>query len=96
MLLNCLITFFAVTLILVPWEVGQDSCENLNLTVLYPPQSVLDGCNRPSNNSACDDACVARSDGCWLDYRSSVMSTIANHSSEPFLLIQVFIDMFCS
>ncbi len=91
-----------MTLILVPWEVGQVSCENLNLTlgqascenknrtdlpVLDLP--VLDGCNRPSNRSACDGNCVTKTDECFLDYGSSVMCTIANHSSEPLLLIRV-------
>ncbi len=89
MLLNLLITLFVVTLILVPWGVGLETCENFNLSVLDPPQTVLDGCNRPSNLSSCDGECVARSDNCWLDYRSSVMNTIANHSYDPLLLIQV-------
>ena len=103
LLLNFLITLFTVTLILVPWEVGQVSCENLNLTLGqascenknhtdFPDVDlpVLEGCNRPSNRSACDDNCVTKTDECFLDYGFSVMCTIANHSSEPLLLIQVF------
>jgi hypothetical protein len=89
-------------LILVPWEVGQVSCENLNLTLGqascekknrtdFPVDlPVLEGCNRPSNRSACDDNCMTKTDECFLDYGFSVVCTIANHSSEPLLLIQVF------
>ncbi|XP_032777252.2 transmembrane channel-like protein 7 isoform X2 [Daphnia magna] len=88
MLLNFFITFFVVTLILVPWEVGQTSCTNLNFTVLSPSQSALDGCSRSYNVSSCNDECMARNDSCWLEYRASVMTTIANHSSQPLLLIQ--------
>ncbi|XP_046635866.1 transmembrane channel-like protein 7 isoform X2 [Daphnia pulicaria] len=101
LLLNFLITLFTVTLILVPWEVGQVSCENLNLTLGqascenknrtdFPDVDlpVLEGCNRPSNHSACDDNCVTKTDECFLDYGFSVMCTIANHSSQPLLLIQ--------
>lgn len=89
MLLNFLIASFVVILIIVPWEIGQNTCENFNLTILEPPQSVLDGCNRPNNLSVCDPECTTRSDTCWLEYRSSVMTTISNHSYDALLLIQV-------
>ena len=94
MLLNFFITLFVVTLILVPWGVGLKTCENFDQSVLDPQQSVLDGCNRPSNLSVCDGECVAKSDSCWLDYRLSVLTTIANHSKDPLMLIQVCLDNF--
>lgn len=89
MLLNLLIASFIVVFIVIPWELGQRTCGNLNVSAVDPPEAILDGCNRPNNFTKCDVDCTSQSDGCWLEYRSSVVATIVNHSFEIPLLIQV-------
>ena len=85
-LLNIFTTLFLSVFIIVPWTIGQQtSCPDFNSSTDRP----LSGCDARLNLTTCDETCVLKSDACWNEYRLSVASTTANHSSEPLQLIQV-------
>ncbi len=88
LLLNIVIAGFVVVFMIIPWELGKESCPNftLNDTAEFV-EPILEGCSM--NSSVCDDQCVSKSDSCWNDYRNSVLITVSNHSLDPFQIIQV-------
>lgn len=91
LLLNIVITAVVSVFMILPWEVGKETCPNfsLNSTSFDLNDPVLEGCSASNNSSACDEFCIMKSDRCWHDYRLAVMSTVANHSSQPLRLVQV-------
>lgn len=87
LLLNLVITGFVVVFMIIPWELGKESCSNFKLNTTDFIKPILQGCS--GNSSDCDENCVSESDDCWNHFRNSVLTTKFNHSSYPLKIIQV-------
>ena len=88
LLLNLVITGFVVVFMIIPWELGKESCPNFILDTTEFIKPILEGCSR--NSSDCDEDCVSNSDRCWNSYKDSVLTTKSNHASYPLKIIQVW------
>ena len=95
LLLNVGISVLMTVFVIVPWEVGQSSCPNLNVSnSTLCPDSILVGCDRLSllPNISCEDEDVDRifkTEECWQEYRSRVSTKFDDHLYQPILLVQV-------
>ena len=82
-LLNVAIAAFIAIFIILPWEIGQNSCPNLKQNQSTCSNPLLQSCNR-TESASCD------TDSNWLNYTSSVIQSIDNRSST-----HLFVEVCC-
>ena len=94
-LLNLAIAAIVSVFIIIPWEVGKETCPNLNSDSISCEQPLLLGCSRdlkmscPVPDSELDKYPEFKTEECFQSYRNTVDTTVRSHGQDPLLLVQV-------